>query len=98
MSTVFEPVKAGDFVAKNGGNGSGTAMQRAIKPLGLNAQKVIAKRYAMKDEHGEAIETWADIVRRVVAHVSRAETDPQKQRMFYNDMSIVMLNREFIPN
>ncbi|MEP6849378.1 MAG: adenosylcobalamin-dependent ribonucleoside-diphosphate reductase [Acidobacteriota bacterium] len=98
MSTVFEPVKKGVFVAKNGENGAGTALRRQVRPLGLNAQKVVAKRYAMKDEHGEAIETWADIVRRVVAHVSRAETDPQKQNLFYNDMSYVMLNREFIPN
>jgi len=98
MSTVFEPVKKGGFVAKNGGNGAGTALRREVAPLGLNAQKVVAKRYAMKDEFGEAIETWGDIVRRVVAHVSRAETDPQKQSLFYKDMSVVMLNREFIPN
>lgn len=98
MSTVFEPVKTGGFVAKNGGNGTGTAVRHEIKPLGLNAQKVVAKRYSLKDENGDAIETWGDIVRRVVAHVSRAETDPQKQSLFYNEMSGVMLNREFIPN
>jgi ribonucleoside-diphosphate reductase alpha chain len=98
MSTVFEPSRTGSFAAKNGGNGIGTAVGRDIKPLGLNAQKVVAKRYALKDENGEPLETWQDIVRRVVAHVSRAETDPQKQAAFYNEMSTVMLAREFIPN
>jgi ribonucleoside-diphosphate reductase alpha chain len=98
MSTVFEPSQTGNFVAKNGGNGAGTALGRDVKPLGLNAQKVVAKRYSLKDENGEALETWADIVRRVVGHVSRAETSPQKQAAFYNEMSAVMLAREFIPN
>ncbi|MEP7148680.1 MAG: adenosylcobalamin-dependent ribonucleoside-diphosphate reductase [Acidobacteriota bacterium] len=97
MSRVFEPSTSG-LAAKGDGNGTGTAVGREIKPLGLNAQKVVAKRYSLKDETGEALETWADIVRRVVGHVSRAETDPQKQAAFYNDMSAVMLAREFIPN
>ncbi|MEO8572328.1 MAG: adenosylcobalamin-dependent ribonucleoside-diphosphate reductase [Pyrinomonadaceae bacterium] len=98
MSTVFEPSKAGGFVAKSGGNGAGTAVGRDIRPLGINAEKVIAKRYALKDENGEALETWADIVRRVVGHVATAESDPQKQAAFYNDMTAVMQAREFIPN
>ncbi|PYS98405.1 MAG: adenosylcobalamin-dependent ribonucleoside-diphosphate reductase [Acidobacteria bacterium] len=98
MSTVFEPSKTGGFVAKNAGSGTGAAVGRDIKPLGLNAQKVVAKRYSLKDEHGEALETWADIVRRVVGHVSKAEREPQKQAEFYNDMTTVMLAREFIPN
>ncbi len=98
MSTVFEPSKTGGFVAKNAGGGTGAAIGREIAPLGLNAQKVVAKRYSLKDEHGEALETWADIVRRVVGHVSKAERDSQKQAAFYNDMSAVMLAREFIPN
>ena len=98
MSTVFEPSRTGGLVAKSDGNGTGAAVGREIKPLGLNAQKVIAKRYSLKDENGDALETWNDIVRRVVGHVSRAETDPQKQADFYNDMTAVMLAREFIPN
>ena len=101
MSTVFEPIKTGGFAAKNSGsdgNSFGTARGREMKPLGLNAQKVVAKRYSLKDENGEAIETWADIVRRVVGHVSRAETDPQKQSQFYDQMTAVMLDREFVPN
>ena len=96
MSTVFEST-AGNLAPKTNGNGAGTATRRNFRPLGLNAQKVIAKRYSMKDEHGEAIETWEDIVRRVVGHVSTAEKDPQRQVQFYNDMTAVMLDREFVP-
>jgi len=98
MSTVLEPVAEGGFAAKNGESGTGTARQLYVKPLGLNAQKVVAKRYSMKDENGEPIETWGDIVRRVVGHVAKAESDPQARSGFYNDMTAVMLAREFIPN
>lgn len=99
MSTVFEPVGTGTFVAKNGkSNGNGAAKKVVAKPIGLNAQKVVSKRYSLKDVNGEAIETWADIVRRVVGHVSTAERDPMKRDLFYNQMLETMLNREFIPN
>ncbi|MBK8148377.1 MAG: hypothetical protein IPK58_09235 [Acidobacteria bacterium] len=86
MSTVFEPVVSGGFVAKNGqtnGSGAGTALKRHIKPLGLNAQKVVSKRYSLKDINGEALETWEDIVRRVVGHVSTAEHDPVRRDYFF---------------
>lgn len=98
MSTVVESAK--DSVReKNGvGNGAGTASARDIVPLGLNAQKVVSKRYSLRDENGEPYESWTDIVLRVVGHVSKAETDHAKQKLFYNDMTAVMLAREFIPN
>ncbi len=101
MSTVFEPVSSGKFVAKNGkstGNGTGAAAKREIVPPGLNAEKVISKRYSLKDENGNPVETWNDIVSRVVGHVSTAETDPQMRDMFFNRMMEIMLNREFVPN
>ena len=50
MSTVLEPTKTGGFAARSG-NGTGAAAGREIKPLGLNAQKVVAKRYSLKDEN-----------------------------------------------
>ena len=99
MSTVFEPAVGGGLAPKTGNsNGSAVGRGREMRPLGINAQKVVAKRYALKDENGNAIERWADIVRRVVGHVSRAEKDPEKQRAFYGRMTEVMLDREFIPN
>lgn len=98
MSTVFESA-ADSFREKNGvGNGAGTASAREIAPLGLNAQKVVSKRYSLRDENGEPFETWTDIVRRVVGHVSKAEMDPEKQKLFHREMTAVMLAREFIPN
>jgi ribonucleoside-diphosphate reductase alpha chain len=101
MSTVFEPVVSSGVVAANGktnGNGAGTSRRREIKPIGLNGQKVVGKRYSLKDTNGEPLETWSDIARRVVGHVSTAEQDPVMRDHFYNSMLETMLNREFIPN
>jgi ribonucleoside-diphosphate reductase alpha chain len=72
--------------------------ERQIAPLGLNAERVIGKRYSLKDVRGVSLEEWPDIVARVVAHVSVAETDPEKRDEFYNAMSDIMLAREFVPN
>src|SRR5260370_13170095 len=74
------------------------SFRRAIKLLGLNARKVIAKRYSLKDAKGNSLEEWGDIVARVLAHVSVAETDPDKRDEFYNSMTDVMMAREFVPN
>lgn len=101
MSTVFEPVVSGSFVAPNGkanGNGAGTAVKKDASAIGLNAQKVVSKRYSLKDKNGNAIEEWADIVRRVVGHVAKSEHDTYARDLFYNSMMEVMLNREFVPN
>lgn len=98
MSTVLESA-VNSFLENNGiGNGAGTAAAREIRPLGLNAQKVVSKRYSLKDAKGDPLETWDDIVRRVVGHVSTAEKTLESQRAFYNAMSAVMLARDFIPN
>src|SRR6266699_4984706 len=72
--------------------------RRKSQPLGLNAKRVINKRYSLKDAKGRPIEEWPDIVRRVVGHVSAAEKDPQKRDEFFAAMSEVMLAREFVPN
>jgi ribonucleoside-diphosphate reductase alpha chain len=71
---------------------------RKPQPLGLNAKRVISKRYSLKDAKGRPIEEWSDIVRRVVGHVSQAEKDPAKRDQFFAAMSDVMLAREFVPN
>lgn len=77
---------------------SPTVLRRERQPIGLNAQRVISKRYSLKDANGEPIEQWDDIVRRVVGHVSFGENDTQKRDEFYETMCEVMLAREFIPN
>ena len=71
---------------------------RQSQPLGLNARRVISKRYSLKDAQGNPIEEWEDIVRRVVGHVSVAETDSKQRDEFYSAMTRIMLDREFIPN
>jgi len=74
------------------------SFKRQITPLGLNARRVISKRYSLKDARAASLEEWSDIVARVVAHVSVAETDPEKRDEFFNTMSEIMLAREFVPN
>src|SRR5437660_2353240 len=74
------------------------SFKREIQPLGLNARKVVAKRYSLKDAKGNSLEGWKDIVARVVAHFSVAETDPAQRDLFYNSMSDIMNAREFVPN
>src|SRR5215208_4489079 len=71
--------------------------RRKSQPLGINARKVVSKRYSRKDLKGQPYEDWAAIVTRVVKHVSRAETG-EKRNQFFEAMTDVMLAREFIPN
>lgn len=72
---------------------------RAGRPeLGVNTRAVIARRYSRRDSKGNPTEDWTDIVSRVVGHVSRAETDPEKQSGFHRAASELMLDRKFIPN
>ncbi len=66
--------------------------------LGINAQRVVAKRYSLKDIKGNPLEQWDDIVRRVVSHVAKAETDPQRREEFAIQMMRLMLERDFVPN
>src|SRR5678815_5989598 len=71
--------------------------RRRSQQLGINVRKVVSKRYSLKDSKGQPFEEWADIVKRVVGHVSKAETG-EKRDKFFAAMSEVMLAREFIPN
>ncbi|MDQ3745827.1 MAG: adenosylcobalamin-dependent ribonucleoside-diphosphate reductase [Acidobacteriota bacterium] len=95
MSTVIEP---------NAPQGSSVSFEitgAAPAPadtLGLNARRVIAKRYSLKDAQGNPIEEWPDIVRRVVGHVAQAETDLVRRDEFYQTMEGIMMRREFVPN
>ena len=61
--------------------------RRKSQPLGLNAKRVISKRYSLKDAKARPLEEWPDIVRRVVGHVSAAEKDPAKRDQFFETMS-----------
>jgi ribonucleoside-diphosphate reductase alpha chain len=100
MSTVIDPNTSTQSTSLPATETTATTTPARSQrpPLGLNAQRVISKRYSMKDTQGQPIEEWSDIVRRVVAHVSVAEKDAQARDQFFSAMSEVMLNREFIPN
>lgn len=67
-------------------------------PLGINAQRVVAKRYSLKDLQGNPLEQWDDIVKRVVSHVAKAETEPHRREEFLFNMLRLMHERAFIPN
>jgi len=88
-------------IGKTAGNKSvgspAVSPRRKSQQLGINARKVVSKRYSLKDLKGRPLEEWADIVRRVVGAVSLAETG-EKRDKFFAAMSEVMLAREFIPN
>jgi ribonucleoside-diphosphate reductase alpha chain len=71
--------------------------RRRSQQLGINARKVVSKRYSLKDTKGQPFEEWSDIVNRVVGHVSKAETGARRDE-FFAAMKAVMLAREFIPN
>ncbi len=85
-------------IGKKGTVSTSPATRRKSQPLGLNAKRVISKRYSLKDAKGRALEEWSDIVARVVTHVSKAEKDSAKRDEFFAAMSDVMLAREFVPN
>lgn len=67
--------------------------------LPLNALTVLKKRYLLKDEKGEVIETPGELFRRVATHIAAVEStygdDPQAAEELFNR---VMSAREFIPN
>jgi ribonucleoside-diphosphate reductase alpha chain len=97
MSTVIDPNTSNQTPAPAAATAAAPTRPSGAT-LGINAGRVVSKRYSLKDAHGDALEGWPDIVRRVVAHVSVAETDAEQRDQFYAEMSEVMLNREFVPN
>ena len=97
-AAIGKPTSATTKASSGTSNTAETTQRRKIQPMGLNAQKVVSKRYSLKDAKGRALEEWPDIVRRVVGHVSAAEKDAQKRDLFFNAMTDVMLAREFVPN
>src|SRR4051794_13692513 len=70
---------------------------RAADP-GLNARRVISKRYSLKDAAGHPLEDWEAVVRRVVTHVCMAEPGGEARDNFHGAMTDIMLRREFVPN
>lgn len=59
--------------------------------LSVNAVRVLERRYLLKDEHGNVIETPAELFRRVAKAVT---LDPESEDEFFN----MLVNLEFLPN
>jgi ribonucleoside-diphosphate reductase alpha chain len=87
----------GKTVGNTSAGSPAVSPRRKSQQLGINARKVVSKRYSRKDLAGKPLEEWADIVDRVVNHVAEAETGA-KREMFIALMTEVMMAREFIPN
>ena len=69
--------------------------------LPLNTMEVLKKRYLLKDDHKNIVETPSELFRRVASHVARAEKNfksslvPEKvEEKFYHMMRLL----EFMPN
>lgn len=58
--------------------------------LGVNAVRVLERRYLLRDEKGNIIETPAQMFRRVARAIANAKTEEE----FYN----MLANLEFLPN
>ena len=70
----------------------------SIPRVGFNAARVIATRYARKDESGQPAEDWADIALRVVGFVARAETTDEARERFVSELLPLVIGRRFLPN
>ncbi len=70
----------------------------AQKPLSINTQKVVAKRYAFKDREGNPLEDWEAICKRVVGAIAKSEADTNERQRFYNAAYQLMMDRKFVPN
>ncbi|HOM27396.1 MAG TPA: adenosylcobalamin-dependent ribonucleoside-diphosphate reductase [bacterium] len=63
--------------------------------LSINAINVLRKRYLLRDEKGEIIETPEEMFRRVAKYVASCEKEKSKyEEEFFN----IMANLEFLPN
>jgi len=76
-----------------------------VTGLTENSLVVLKKRYLVKDENGEVIETPTDMFRRVAANIARA--DEVYKNLYHQDIDVkktaqefyeMMARREFMPN
>ncbi len=59
--------------------------------LSVNAVRVLERRYLLKDEHGNVVETPLELFRRISKAIS---LDPESEEEFFN----MLVNLEFLPN
>ncbi len=69
--------------------------------LGVNAAKVLRKRYLMKDEAGNVVETTSQMFRRVAKAIAQADLLHDKKantEKIEEEFYLIMTNLEFLPN
>jgi len=66
--------------------------------LGVNAVKILEKRYLRKDENGETVETPRGLFERVAQAVAAPDSPFGTQQSAYEEFYRVMTEREFLPN
>ena len=65
--------------------------------LGLNASQVLQRRYLLRDDRGDVVETPFGMFRRVAKFVAKAEKK-QKRKFYEEKFFEIMKNLEFLPN
>ncbi len=63
--------------------------------LSVNAINILRKRYLLRNENGEIIETPENLFRRVASYVSICEKEKSR---YEEEFFIIMANLEFLPN
>ncbi|MDI6655274.1 MAG: vitamin B12-dependent ribonucleotide reductase, partial [Candidatus Hydrothermarchaeota archaeon] len=66
--------------------------------LGVNAARVLERRYLLKNEKGEIIETPAQMFRRVALAVANVDLLYNKKAKTEEEFYSIMANLEFLPN
>ncbi len=62
------------------------------------AETVLARRYYLKDESGEVLETWEKLCRRVSTAVARVDKDSDQYEALRESFFRMMYHLDFLPN
>jgi len=66
--------------------------------LGVNALKVLAKRYLLKNDKGQIIETPNHLFKRVAKAMASVEKNKKLRRKYEKEFYKIMANLDFLPN
>ena len=66
--------------------------------LSDNALNLLEKRYLIRNEQGEVIETPQELFKRVASNIASAEEDPEKESKYEEEFYKLMTSLRFLPN
>ena len=66
--------------------------------LSDNALDLLEKRYLVRDEEGEVIETPQELFERVAANIASAEEEVEKEEKYKDEFYDLMTSLKFLPN